>query len=87
MTKEERLEFQQEIRQDIKSAIETELGAYKIPKEQHYQDHLWLKDWRDWQNNIKNSVWKSIVGIAIMAISALLLYGFIFFGKANWGGK
>lgn len=87
MTPEEIKLFQQEIRADIKEAVHDELGEYKIPKEQHYIDHVWLKDWRDWQDKTKSTIWKSVIGIGIGVICILLLYGFVFFGRINFGGK
>jgi len=78
MTSEERKSFREEIRFDVKEAIHEELGAYKVPKEQHYLDHVWLNEWRDWQLTIRNSVVKSIIGMMITAIGALIFYGFIF---------
>ena len=77
----------EEIKKTIKESIKTELGSYKISNEQHYQDHIWLSEWRKWQDSIKSVFWKTLVGLGITAILALLLYGFIFFGKANFGGK
>ncbi|MEK7549190.1 MAG: hypothetical protein AAB496_01745 [Patescibacteria group bacterium] len=44
MTSEEKAEFKQEIRADIKEAVHDNLGAYKIPKEQHYKDHLFISE-------------------------------------------
>lgn len=69
--------------QAVSTAVERELGQYKVPKEQHYQDHLWIKDVTDWLHTIKNSAIRSIVGIIIIGIFALLLLGFIFWGRNN----
>ena len=74
MTAEERAELQQTIKHDIE----------EVMKEQHHQDHLWIKEWREWQTNIKSTIWKSIVGIIIAVIASLLLYGFILFGQKNF---
>ncbi|VAW37784.1 hypothetical protein MNBD_DELTA02-719 [hydrothermal vent metagenome] len=71
------------VRDSVVSAVRAELGAYKIPREEHYLDHVWLSDWRRWQASVKSSVLKSIIGIAITALSVLVFYGFLFIG----GGK
>jgi len=71
------------VRDSVGSAVRAELGAYKIPKEEHYLDHMWLADWRKWQRTVKSSVLKSFIGIAITALGVLVFYGFIFIG----GGK
>ena len=78
MTPEEREEFRQSIRDDIKEAVHENLGAYKIPKEQHYLDHLFITEWREWQSTIKSTVLKTVIGVVITAIGMLLFYGFLF---------
>ena len=74
----------EELKKVVREAIHEELGTYKVDKEQHYQDHLFLRDLREWYNDIKSSFWKSLVGALVMAFLSLLLLGFIFWGKANF---
>jgi len=71
------------VRDSVGRAVRAELGAYKIPKEEHYLDHMWLADWRRWQATVKSSVLKSVIGIAITTLGVLVFYGFLFVG----GGK
>ena len=78
MTPEEKAEFRQSIRDDIKEAVHENLGAYKIPKEQHYVDHLFISEWREWQTTLKSTILKTVVGIVIVAFGTLLFYGFLF---------
>lgn len=52
-----------------------------IPADQHYEDHNWIKEWREWQKNISNSVWRQIAGFVMTVIVGLLLLGFVFWGK------
>lgn len=78
MTPEERIEFKHEIMASIKEAVHENLGAYKIPKEQHYLDHLFISEWREWQATIKSTTTKTIIGVFITAIGMLLFYGFLF---------
>jgi len=74
----------EELKKVVKEAIHAELSLYKVDKEQHYQDHLFLRDLREWYDDIRSSFWKSIVGALVMAFLGLLLLGFIFWGKANF---
>lgn len=74
----------EELKKVVKESIHAELSLYKVDKEQHYQDHLFLRDLRAWYDDIKSSFWKSIVGALVMAFLGLLLLGFIFWGKANF---
>ena len=78
MTPEERAEFKREIREDIKEAVHENLGAYKIPKEQHYIDHLFISEWREWQSTIKSATLKAVVGVMVVAAGTLIFYGFLF---------
>lgn len=77
-------EEKQGIRDLIKESVHENLGAYVIPKDQHYKDHLWLSEWREWQDNIKSNFWKEVVRTVLMVIMGLLLLGFILFGKSNF---
>jgi len=75
----------EEIKSAVSSAIETELGQYKVPKEQHYQDHLWILEIRDWAETIQNSAIKAVVTTVVGGLMLLLILGFIFWGKQNIG--
>lgn len=70
-------ELERLITKTVKASIEAELGQYKVPKEQHYQDHLFLTDLRKWMDDIKSSFWKSLVATAVPALLGLLLLGFL----------
>lgn len=69
------------IQKSVQDAIKTELGAYKVDKEQHYVDHLFLKEIREWYTGIRNATLKTIVGAVLMAFLFLLLLGFIAWTK------
>ena len=83
MTKAEREEISDIVAMAVAVAVEKELGAYKVPKEQHYKDHLWINQMLDWQDTIKSSLVRSTVGIIIAGAFGLMLFGFIFWGKNN----
>ena len=87
MTPEEREEWKREIREDIRIAVHENLGAYKIPKAQHYSDHEWIKGLRAWQDTTTSTLWKTILAIVTGGIATLLVYGFILWGKKHIGGN
>ncbi len=74
----------EELKKVVKDAIHEELGIYRVDKEQHYKDHLFLRDLREWYDDIRSSFWKSVVGAFVMALLGLLLLGFIFWGKVSF---
>lgn len=63
--------------------IEKELGQYKVPKEQHYQDHLWVNKMIKMQETMQNSILRGFIGIVIAGLAGLMIYGVIFWGKQN----
>ncbi|MBI5599212.1 MAG: hypothetical protein HY890_05675 [Deltaproteobacteria bacterium] len=83
MSETEKEEIRATIAEAVAAAVHAELGEYKIPKEQHYLDHNWLKEWREWQGQVRNSVIKSVVTLVLGAVAALLFYGFIFFSRGG----
>lgn len=83
-------ELEELISRTVKASIEAELGQYKVPKEQHYQDHLFLTDLRSWMDSIKSSFWKSLVSTLVPALLLMLILGFIAWvgvKTALWGGR
>lgn len=70
-----------EIKEAIKDAIKEELGTYKMPKEQHYIDHIWISDQREWQVKIRNWSVKTIIGTIITAVVYLIYVGLVALGK------
>lgn len=74
-------ELERVISAAVAKSIEKELGSYKVDKEQHYKDHLFLNDLRNWYGDIKSSFWKSLVAALVPALLMLLFVGF-----AAWVG-
>lgn len=72
----------EEIMKTVKEAINVELGQYKVAKETHYIDHLWIKEMREWTGSIRSEFWKIIVRTVIKAIIFIILIGF-----GVWGIK
>ncbi len=73
----------EEIKITIKDAIHTELGHYKVDKEQHYKDHIFLNDLRDWTGNIKSTFWRSLVKVFVSGVVLLTLLGFLVWGESH----
>jgi len=67
----------------VTTQIQAELGQYKVPKEQHYQDHIWLSDLRNWTDSIKNSAIKTVVSSIVGGCIFLLILGFLIWGRQN----
>lgn len=65
-----------EIENILKQGIEAALGPYKVDKEQHYQDHLFLRELREWTNTIKITSIKFVVKAILGAVFILVAIGF-----------
>lgn len=65
-------------------AIDAKLGQFYVDREQHYQDHLWLKSFREWTDSFKNSFLKSLAKGVATIILFLLIFGFIFWGQHHF---
>lgn len=61
----------------VQASIQKELGAYKVDKEQHYKDHIFLTELRQWIEGMKSNFWKGLVSAFVPAILLLLILGFI----------
>lgn len=71
------------IKEAIKDAIHVELGQYKVDKEQHYKDHIFLNDLREWSGSIKSTFWKTLVRFFVSGMVLLTLLGFIVWGESH----
>jgi len=72
------------VKEATEKAIENKLGQFYIDREQHYQDHLFIKSFREWTDSFKNSFLKSLAkGIATIFLF-LLIFGFIFWGQHHF---
>lgn len=72
------------VKQAVRDSIKEELGSYKMPKEQHYEDHRWVAQQREWQIEIKKWSVKSLIGLMITAMGGLIYLGFVLFGRINF---
>ena len=70
-----------EIKEAIKEAIQQELGSYKMPKEKHYIDHIWIDDQRDWQVKVRSWSVKTIIATIITAVGYVIYVGIVAIGR------
>jgi len=71
------------IKEAIREFIEEEDKTFFVDRETHYQDHLFISDLREWCEGIKSTFWKTIAKAVVMGIIALLILGFIFWGREH----
>lgn len=71
------------IKAAVVEALKEEIKPFYIERETHYQDHLFIKELREWLDSIKSTAWKTIAKIVITGIIGLLILGFIFWGKTT----
>lgn len=71
MTELEKIQMEEVVR----DTIHTELGEYKVPKKQHYKDHLFLEDLRYWHGQVRSSFIKTIIGVIAVGLITLILLG------------
>ena len=65
-------------------AIDAKLGQFYVDREQHYLDHLWINNLREWTDSFKNSFLKSLAKSIATIILVLLILGFIFWGQQQF---
>ena len=68
-----------EIKQAIKEAFDEEIKPFYVDREEHYQDHMFIKELRGFLDNIKNTTVKVAVKTVVVAIIGACLIGFICF--------
>lgn len=74
----------EDIQTTIKEAIHSELGHYRVDKEQHFKDHIFLNDLREWTGNIKSTFWRSLVKVFVSGLVLLTLIGFVVWGESHF---
>ncbi len=75
----------EQLKAALKEALQEEVKSFYIEREQHYQDHLFIKELRELFTSIKSTTSRTIVGIVITALIGLIVLGFIFWGKKHIG--
>ncbi len=64
-------------------AIDSKVADFYVDRETHYQHHQFMGSFIAWVNKTRNTAWKSFVSVVVFAVLTLLVFGFIFWGKAN----
>lgn len=73
----------EEIKCAVREAIKDEMNVFYVEREQHYQDHEFLKGLREFRDSIKSTSLKTILSLVITALAGLLVFGFIMWGKTH----
>lgn len=76
---------QEEIKKAVKEALQESVAQFYADREQHYQDHQFVRDLRDLFVNIRSTATKTFIGIFITGIISLVVLGFIFWGRNHIG--
>jgi len=75
-----------ELKGIITEVLQTDLiKPYYVDREQHYQDHLFIKAFKDWCDTTKQNIWKTFIRIVVTGAIILIVLGFIFWGKGHLG--
>lgn len=75
----------EEIKAAVKEGLQESVAQFYIERERHYQDHQFVSDLRELFDGIRSTATKTIVGILITSIIGLLILGFVFWGRHQWG--
>lgn len=59
----------------IETALENKLGKFFVEREQHYLDHVFVKDVRETTDKIKGTACGVVTKAGMTGIITLLLYG------------
>lgn len=75
--------FIKEVKEAVKEVLQEEIKSFYVEHEQHYQDHLFIKDFREWCTGMKKTAWNSFVKLGIGILVALVIGGFILWGRSH----
>lgn len=72
----------EELRQVVAEAVHETLQGLYVNRQQHYEDHLFLKDLREFAVTCKSTVLKWVLRFVLSIVTALFILGFV-----AWHGK
>lgn len=75
------------IKEAIREAIKEELNPLYVEREEHYQHHQWISQMMKWSDNIKINILRTCVKAVVTGILALVVMGFILWGRSNLVSK
>ena len=73
----------EELELAVGRAIDNKLGQFYIDREQHYQDHYFIHEWRKWTEEAKGTVLRAVLKLLTVGAIGLLIIGFIFWIKGH----
>jgi hypothetical protein len=73
-----------ELKAVIKEAFNDELKPLFVEREEHYKDHLFLRELRLLIGSIKSNTVKTIVLVAIVSIAGAVTTGLFFWAKSHF---
>jgi hypothetical protein len=74
-----------EIKAAVKEVMDVRMKEFYIDREEHYQDHQFLKGLREWSDGIKSTTIKTLVTLVVTALIGFVVLGFIVWGKKKMG--
>ncbi len=72
-----------ELKSIVVEALNDEIKPFFVDREQHYQDHIFIKSFREWCDETKSTAWKAVVKGIASIVGLLLIGGFIYWLKTN----
>lgn len=73
----------EDIKTAVKEALQEEMKTFYVEREQHYQDHQFIKEFREWCTDTKSTVSKTLIKMLVIGILSLVVIGFVFWGREH----
>ncbi len=73
----------EELKAIVAEALNDEIKPFFIEREQHYQDHCFIKSFREWCDETKSTAWKMILRGLMGILGLLLIGGFIYYIRTH----
>jgi len=70
------------IKKAVTEAMQDQMKDFYIEREKHYQHHEFISGLIEWRNSWKSTVMKAVANTIYAVAVALLLMGFIVWGKS-----
>jgi Fe2+ transport system protein B len=74
------------IERAVEKALKKNLGEFFIDRERHYRHHAFLDEFITWTNECKRTATQTIAKLAVTALIALVIMGFILWGSTHLRG-
>ncbi len=75
----------EELQLAIQEVMRNEMKSFYVEREQHYQDHCFIKDLRITRDRITSTATKTAVGSIIVAVLTLIVWGAATWVKGLFG--